>query len=321
MADTGSASVIRAAIEWPTVAVAALIYGAFGMLTWHYHALAWWLVLPLAAYLIAWHGSLQHEVVHDHPTSWRWLNRLLVLPSLWLWLPFELYRESHQAHHRNEFLTDPLQDPESYYLSAAQWQQLPPWRQALRWSYNTVLGRLVLGPWFALFGLVRTESQRLRAGDWRMLPGWGLHAVGCALVLLWVLGVCRIPLLDYLLLFVYPGISLSLLRSFLEHQAHPDWRQRTVSIEAHPLLALLFLNNNLHIVHHAAPGLPWYRLPARWRAQRDAFLALNGGYRYSGYAEVIARYLLWPKEPPVHPQEAAVHEPPSSPPQTSAIAV
>lgn len=46
MADTGSASVIRAAIEWPTVAVAALIYGAFGMLTWHYHALAWWMVLP-----------------------------------------------------------------------------------------------------------------------------------------------------------------------------------------------------------------------------------------------------------------------------------
>jgi len=294
-------------------------------LSWQYHNLPWWLIVPTAAYLIAWHGSLQHEVVHGHPTSWSWLNRLLILPSLWLWLPFELYRESHQRHHQNEQLTDPQQDPESYYLSAQQWRELSSWRHALYWSLNTVCGRLLLGPFFALAALTRQESRRLRAGYMQMLLVWGLHLLGCALVLYWVIVLCKIPLTDYLLLFVYPGISLSLLRSFLEHQAHPDWRQRTVVIEAHPLMALLFLNNNLHILHHAEPSLAWYHLPARWRERREELLALNGNYRYSGYAEVIARYFLWPKEPPVYPQglaqDLAHSAPMTSTPDSSAIAV
>ena len=316
---------IRLTIEWPTLAVALLIYSAFGTLSWQYHNLPWWLIVPTAAYLIAWHGSLQHEVVHGHPTSWPWLNRLLILPSLWLWLPFELYRESHQRHHQNEQLTDPQQDPESYYLSALQWHKLPPWRQALYWSLNTVSGRLLLGPFFALAALARQESRCLRTGTKQILSVWGLHLLGCALVLYWVIALCHIPLADYLLLFVYPGISLSLLRSFLEHQAHPDSRQRTVAIEAHPLMALLFLNNNLHILHHTEPSLPWYRLPARWRERREELLALNGNYCYSGYAEVIARYFLWPKEPPVYPQDLAqnlAHPVPiTNAPDRSAIAV
>jgi fatty acid desaturase len=63
----------------------------------------------------------------------------------------------------------------------------------------------------------------------------------------------------------------------------------------------MFLNNNLHMLHHAEPGLAWYRLPARYRAERARLLAANGGYLMRGYAEVFARYLLWPKERPVHP--------------------
>ena len=309
---------VQPAVEWPTVGVTILIYGLFGLLTWHYASVPWWLILPLGAYLIAWHGSLQHEVVHYHPTAWPWLNRLLILPSLWLWLPFEHYRDSHQTHHQDEYLTDPLRDPESYYLSAEQWQRLTPWQRAVRWGHNTVLGRLLLGPLLALMDLLREESMRLRSGDKQYLPAWGLHAVGSALVLIWVVGVCRIPILDYLILFVYPGVSLTLLRSFLEHRAHSDWRQRTVVIDAHPLMALLFLNNNLHFVHHAEPSLPWYRLPVQWREQRGAYLALNGAYCYSGYAEVIARYLLWPKEPLLHPQEAQV---PAHTSPTTAITV
>ena len=42
------------------------------------------------------------------------------------------------------------------------------------------------------------------------------------------------------------------------------------SSETHPLLSLLFLNNNLHPAHHAEPGLAWYRLPRAWAARRSA---------------------------------------------------
>lgn len=292
--------------SWPTFAVAAAIYTGFGLLTLYYRIVPWWLLLPAAAYIVAWHGSLQHEIVHGHPSAVRWLNRALVFPSLWLWLPFEVYRDSHLHHHRDQDLTDPLCDPESYYVTAATWRRLPSWRRNLRWVYNTLAGRMVLGPLFVTANLWWQELRRLAAGDGSHLKAWGLHLASVAMVLWWVLSVCGIPLWAYLVWFAYPGISLSLVRSFLEHRAAADWHRRTVAVEAHPFWALLFLNNNLHILHHAEPGLPWYRLSSRWAECRTELLASNGGYHYRGYGEVIARYLLWPKEPPYYPVTESV---------------
>ncbi|MDH3595249.1 MAG: hypothetical protein OEM93_10400 [Rhodospirillales bacterium] len=84
-----SAALERAAesIEWPTVLLTTATYGAFGLLTWNYDTLPWWLLLPLGGYLVALHGSLQHEATHGHPTPWPRVNELLVGPSLWLWVP------------------------------------------------------------------------------------------------------------------------------------------------------------------------------------------------------------------------------------------
>src|SRR3546814_3303224 len=112
----------------------------------------------------------------------------------------------------------------------------------------------------------------------------------------WSSDVCSsdlgLPLWQSLLLFVYPGIALSLLRSFLEHRARPEVGERSVIVEAGPVTALLFLNNNLHLVHHDKPGLPWYRIPGFYRQRRALFLASNGGYYFKGYREVFRRYLL-----------------------------
>ncbi len=294
----------RRAIEWPTVAVAAAIYATFGLLTWYYHALPWWFMLPMAAWVVAWHGSLQHEIVHGHPTRWSWVNELIVLPSLWLWLPYRLYRDTHVAHHHDQRLTDPLDDPESYYKTAEQWSRYNRIARAVFWINNTVAGRLLLGPLIAVWQTWKTQLPKLLRGERTTLAAWALHALGCALVLLWVVWLCRIPLGDYLLLFVYPGTALTLLRSFAEHRAAVTPERRTVIVETAWPLALLYLNNNLHALHHQEPWLPWYRLPRRYRARRVALLAANGDYRFRGYAEIIARYLLWPKESPVHPGDS-----------------
>ncbi len=51
-------------------------------------------------------------------------------------------------------------------------------------------------------------------------------------------------------------------------------------------LALLFLNNNYHVVHHMHPKVPWYG--ARPVCQRaPTYLGRNEGYRYRSYAEVF----------------------------------
>jgi len=288
-------------VEWPTLGVAAAIYGGFGLLTWYHAVLPWWLLPPLGGYIVAWHGSLQHEVAHGHPTPWNWVNEALVLPSLWLWLPFRRYRDSHLVHHRDENLTDPLDDPESWYVTAEAWARMGPLRRTFCRALNTVAGRLLLGPAYCVWCLARSEVGLLRAGASGQARAWLPHLGGCLLVGGWVFGVCGLSPLAYLLTFAYPGLALTLLRSFLEHRAVRPVAARSVVVEAGPLLALLYLNNNLHALHHAEPGTPWYRLPAHYRARRADLLRDNGGYRYRGYGKIVARYLLRPKEPTVDP--------------------
>lgn len=288
----------KSPVEWPTLAVAACIYGGFGLATWYHREIPWWVLLPLGGYLVAWQGSLQHEVVHGHPTPWPWLNEALVLPSLWLWLPFRRYRESHLTHHNDEFLTDPLADPESYYVSSDQWDRASkPWRLLLT-IRNSLAGRLIVGPLLAVFAYIRMEIASWGCRDTQRLPALSLHLASCALTLYWVLGICGMSFWSYLLFFAYPGLSLTLLRSYLEHRAHPNPAARTAVVEAEWPLALMFLNNNLHVAHHEAPGLAWYKLPARFRADRERMLLANGGYFFKGYREVVRRYFFHAKEHP-----------------------
>lgn len=289
-------------VEWPTLLVAAIIYLLFGLITWFHAVLPWWVLLVAGGFLVAWHGSLQHEVVHGHPTPWEWANRALVFPSLWLWLPFELYRVSHLTHHIDRNVTDPTEDPESYYLTPRQWAEATATERALLWVHNCFLGRLLLGPLRGLYRLYVSEARRLLRGDFVNLRAWIIHGFAVTLVLAWVVGVCGLPLWQYLLFFVYPGMALTLVRSFLEHRASEKPEERTVVVEAGPVMSLLFLNNNLHALHHAEPGCPWYRLPASYRARKAELLETNGGYHFpGGYLEVLARYLIWPKEHPRHP--------------------
>lgn len=277
--------------EWPTLAVAGVIYFAFGAVTLNHEALPWWALMLAGGYLTAWHGSLQHEVVHGHPTPSHMLNELLVFPSLWLWLPFRLYRQTHMTHHHTGVISDPLEDPESFYLTRPEWRSCGKLRRLFLLANNTLAGRLLLGPLVCVNGLIAGEGRRFVKGDVSNAGAWTMHAAGCALVIGWSYGVCGISVPEYIFCFVYPGISLTLLRSFAEHQASFDHDDRTVMVESGPLMSLLYLNNNLHAVHHADPGLAWYRLPTRARESCKA------RYQFRGYGEIAARYLFWPKEP------------------------
>jgi fatty acid desaturase len=65
-------------------------------------------LLPATLLLIgftAWYMSLQHELIHGHPTRFAWLNQLFGTLPLAVWYPYGLYRDSHLAHHRHDSLT------------------------------------------------------------------------------------------------------------------------------------------------------------------------------------------------------------------------
>jgi len=285
----------------PTWLIAIVIYAGFGILTWHYHAIPWWLVMPAGGILLAWQGSVQHEAVHGQLAPWRWLNDLPALPPLALWLPFPIYRATHVAHHDFDILTEPWRDPESFYVDQSTWRRLPRATRALLVVYNTLLGRLLIGPFLVIGQFLWAEATALARGDRRHLAIWLWHVPATALVLAWVVGACAIPLGQYLLLFVLPGASVTLIRSYAEHKAAWTPFERTAVIEAGAFFSLLFFNNNLHFAHHKRPDLPWHALPGYYRRQRAQLLEENGGLLYRGYREIFRRFLVRPVDTPAHP--------------------
>jgi fatty acid desaturase len=286
--------------EAPTWILIFLIYGGWLALTYAYQALPWYVVLLCGSWLIAWQMSLQHEVLHGHPTRSRRINDAIGFPPLSLWLPYRIYRRCHLVHHRDEHLTEPIEDPESYYLTQDQIGRLGPVAYGLLRFCNTFLGRVTLGPARGILLFLADEARMVIAGERDARRTWFLHGLGVAAVIAWINGICGIPLLEYVALFVYPGFALTLVRSFAEHRAADDCDHRTAVVENAPVLGLLFLYNNLHVVHHDWPGLPWYEIPAYYRANRAAILAKNAGLVYDGYLDVARRYFLTPHHEPLH---------------------
>mgnify|MGYP001355731093 CR=1 FL=1 len=288
-------------IEWPTLALAVVIYGGWIGLTLLHAQVPLWLLVPLGAWLVCWQSSLQHEVLHGHPTRLRWLNTALAFPPLALWLPFERYRATHLQHHDNARLTDPLDDPESRYLTPEDFARASPFmRLALR-AQATLAGRLLIGPFWAVGTFFISEARTISAGDRGLLRTWSVHIVAAGLVSTWIVGVCGMSLGLYVLAFALPGTSLMLIRSFCEHRAEADFDRRTAVVDGQGPFALLFLNNNLHAAHHEHPQLAWYALPAYWRQHRGRLLAANGDLLYRGYGDVFSRFLLRPHDCVQHP--------------------
>ncbi|MDF1854840.1 fatty acid desaturase [Pseudooceanicola sp.] len=287
-------------IEWPTLLLLAGCY-----LVWM-AATTWiallWLPAGMALTLlsITLHSSLCHEAIHGHPTQDKRLNEALVFPALALCIPYRRFRDSHLDHHHDSILTDPYDDPESNYWDPAVWAWLRPWQRAVLRLNNTLAGRLLIGPLVGQWAFMRADLGDIRRGRRGVLSGWLWHIPALALVILWLLLVADMPIWAYFL-STYGALAMLKIRTFLEHQAHERARGRSVIVEDRGPLALLFLNNNLHAVHHLHPRTAWYRLPALYRDNRARYLGRNGGYRYRSYAEVFRRYFFSAKDPVPHP--------------------
>jgi fatty acid desaturase len=120
-------------------------------------------------------------------------------------------------------------------------------------------------------------------------------------LLWWIDRESGVSPLYYLLAIAYPAQSLSMIRSYYEHRPAAEYKQRIVLNEAGPVLRLLFLNNNLHLVHHDLPSLPWYLLPRVYGARRAAYHARSGGFHLQGYGTLLRRHAFRPVDAPVHP--------------------
>jgi fatty acid desaturase len=283
------------------VVLIAAVWSAYGLVTFFWRELGWFLAAPLGAYVICMIGSLQHEAVHGHPTRSARVNEALVWLPVGLLYPYRRYKAMHLKHHNNDHLTDPDFDPESYYLDPQAWADTPAPLRAIYTVNNTFAGRMIIGPVMAAVHFLKDEIAAMGAGNREIADVWLAHCAGLVLVWLWITQVCGMAFWQYVLGMAYWGLSLTLMRSFAEHRAHDRVNCRTIIVEANPVISLMLLNNNLHMAHHAQPNMAWYKLPGYYRANRERLLADNCGYLIKGYWRIIASYGLRPKEPVPHP--------------------
>ena len=285
--------------EWGTFALIAGCYLAWLSTIFWLANFTLWLAIPIMGLIAALHSSLTHEALHGHPFRQKWLNEALMALPLTLFIPYNRFRDLHLAHHCDANLTDPYDDPESNYLDPNVWAKLPGWQRQMYLVNNTLPGRMVLGPFIGQIAFMQDEWRGVRRGDRAILLAWALHLPG-VVVVFWVVTLSQTPVWAFVLSACI-GLGIVKIRTFLEHRAHERSRARTVIVEDCGFLAFLFLNNNLHVVHHMNPAAPWYRLPALYRAGKERYQACNEAYVYRSYGQIIRAYFWRSKDPVAHP--------------------
>ncbi|RDT51184.1 fatty acid desaturase [Escherichia coli] len=286
--------------EFPTWVLIIVIYGGwFATLAFH-ETLGLLLATLLLIWFTAWYMSLQHELIHGHPTRYPRVNQLLGLMPLAVWYPYGLYRDSHLAHHRAHLLTLPDDDPESYYFSVHRWQRLPHWYRRLIQLRNTFPGRLLLGPLLDIMQMLAAMIAAFRTRQRDAIVMWVVHGLLVVLTFAWI-AHCGFSLVWFLLAVSYPALALTKVRSFLEHRAEEDPLARSVINEAALPWRVLFLNLNYHSVHHDLPGVPWYGLRALYLNDRDDYQTRNGGFVVRGYNVWLRRFLFRAVDVNAHP--------------------
>jgi fatty acid desaturase len=299
----------RVPVEIPTLLLILADYAGWMAITFAY---TWWpltIVAPVTVVLITLHSSLQHEIVHGHPTRWTRVNRLFAIVPLSLWLPYDRYQHTHRAHHINPRLTDPLDDPESYYWRPEDLARLNPVSRFFHQVQQTLAGRMALGSFWRivmflrdeLLALLHTERRALIRNEQNVRHVWLEHLAWCVPVVLWLKLVCGMPLWLYFVAMVVPANSLQLIRAFAEHRWSQPVPERIALVEGSWILGPLFLFNNLHALHHQEPMIPWYEYNARYRQLRERLIAENGGLVYSTYFDVARRFLFRSHDMLAHP--------------------
>ncbi len=301
--NTGDTTKPIAWLEWPTLALIVSSYAIWILLATNGDALHPALWVLISALNVTLFMSITHEVLHGHPTRNALLNRLMILVPIGWSLPYERFRDTHLKHHSTGELTDPFDDPESWYFTSSGWSSL---NSILKTGFvfnNTLFGRMLIGPMIGLGTFYVEEAKKMisvpniRA---YLLSVWAVQLSLCFVMILFISVYSSIPAWQWVV-SIYLGHSILLVRTYLEHQAAPNMSERTVIIETPCPIAFLFLFNNYHFIHHERPGIPWYSLPGEFSSNRETYLSRNGYYVYRSYLEIFRKFFFRAKEPVAHP--------------------
>lgn len=259
--STAPSPALRAALavprwSWPTLALWGVALGCWGSGVLGVASGAGWLggaAMVLGGYLAF---TPMHDAAHRSVARLGWVNEVVGrLAAVTLFGPFPAFRYVHLEHHKHT--NDPQRDPD-YWSGLA-----PAWALPLRWMtqdlhyYVSYLrgGR----PRPEVMETAATFVLYLGISAWLLAVGQG------GVVVAWV---------------VASRLAMALLAcgfDYLPHRPHlitnKEDRYRATSVRQGLGWQVLLLNQNLHLLHHLNPAVPFYRYGTLWAEQREVLLS------------------------------------------------
>jgi len=243
-----------------------------------------WLLVP-AVLLSNFGWALHHEAIHGSFDPDRRVNLLAGrFMAILLGSSFQVLRFAHLMHHR--FNRNPGDRPDVYDPAVTSKA-----RARLGFLGNLVIGLylselvaplLCLAPKFAIRRLldriyrgedpavseIRKAAHRmfLNPAQLRDIRTDALLSLALLIAAAWAFGANWPLLLAFL---IGRGVLISVFDNVYHFATPIDRPDYARNLALPKPLQLLFLNMNLHRVHHGRPSIPWWALPAQLQANGD----------------------------------------------------
>jgi beta-carotene hydroxylase len=205
-------------------------------------------------------GTVIHDACHKSAHRNPIINAIMGHGSaLMLAFAFPVFTRVHLQHHSH--VNDPENDPD-YYVSTGG----PLWLIPVRFWYHEI------------FFFKRRLWKKYELLEWFISRG--------IIVLLVCLGV-HYHFLGYILNFWFVptgiiGLALGLFFDYLPHRPHHETdRWKNARIYASPIMNILILGQNYHLVHHLWPSIPWYKYQPAYYLMKP-LLDQKGSYQSLG---------------------------------------
>lgn len=259
------------AIAWPTLALAIILPVTFiSIAVLGFQRIApLWLCTPALAFVSYAHYTLVHESIHGNvvarPPGLAWVNTVVGwIGSLGLGIGWPALQRTHVLHHSH---TNTENDPD-IFVKGTFAELFGKWvrNAAMSLVPMAVLRVIAPGPYDRLKGVFSNRD---------ILQ---ISMVTVATLALLVAAIATGHVMDWLLLWFLPTrIAVFILNVFFQWLPHHPFdnteRYRNTRISLWPGGTVLLLAQNLHLVHHLWPSVPFYNYPRLFRELKPVLVA------------------------------------------------
>lgn len=226
------------------VAIALVVFSICGYWLWDWPNLCCFFINVLALHMA---GTVIHDACHNVAHKNRVANALMGHGSaLMLGFAFPVFTRVHMQHHAN--VNDPENDPDHFVSTGG-----PLWLIAARFFYHEI------------FFFKRRLWRKFELLEWflsRAFVGIVIYLASQHGFLTYIMNFWFVPALVV-------GLALGLFFDYLPHRPFEDRdRWKNARVYPSPILNLLIMGQNYHLIHHLWPSIPWYKYQPAYYATK-----------------------------------------------------